>query len=123
MTRRDAPAERQDDAAWLDTLLRESRPPALDDAGFSAAVQVRIARLTATIAPAAALAAARRAAGRERQYTRWTIAGALVGALVAALAGRAAALASTIAPDAIATPGLALLLVSTVLAWLAISRS
>ena len=123
MTRPDPPGEHRDDAAWLDALLRKARPPALDDAGFGAAVQARVARLTATIAPAAALTAARRAEGRERLHARWTIAGVLVGALVAALAGRGATLASSLEPDAIATPGLALLLVSTVLAWLAISRS
>jgi hypothetical protein len=113
-------AEGEPGAALLDALLRAAQPPQLEDAGFSAKVQARIARIAATIEPAAALAGVRDAAGRERRRGRWTIAGALAGALVATLAGRGAAMADTVDPTA---PGLALLLASSVLAWLAISRN
>ncbi len=80
----------------------------------------------AVLAPAAALAAVRRAESRERANMRWTIvgtiAGTIVGALVAALPGSHGP-ADAVDPTAILLPGLALLLASTVLAWLAISRS
>jgi len=110
------------DDAWLETMLRAARSPAVEEAGFCAAVQARVAARPAVLAPAAALAAARRAEDRERANLRWTIAGTLVGGLVASLAGTGG-LAAPVDPAAILVPGFALLVASTVLAWLAISRS
>ena len=108
--------------AWLDGMLRAARSPRIDDAGFSAAVLARIAAAPAAMAPVAVLAMLRRADDRERTVRHWTIAGTLVGALVAALAGASASTPSS-DPAAILMPGLALLVASSVMAWLAISRS
>lgn len=110
------------DGAWLETMLRAARSPSIDDFGFCADVLARVAAHPAVLAPAAALAAVRDAESRERANMRWTIAGALVGTLVAALAGSHGPV-DAVEPTAILLPGLALLLASTVLAWLAISRS
>ena len=110
------------DQAWLDTLLREARSPSIADAGFSAAVLARIAATPAALAPTTLLATLRLAHERERTVRHWTIAGTLVGALVAALAGASASVPSA-DPAAILMPGLALLVASSVMAWLAISRS
>ena len=120
-TRSESQGEPGDETAWLEALLRAARPPDLDDAGFSAAVQARIAVPKGTVTPAAALAAAGQAERRVRRHGHWTIAGALVGALVAALAAQAGP-GTAVDPAANPAPALALLAASTVLAWLAISR-
>jgi len=124
MSRADAGTDSRNpaDEAWLDIMLREARSPSVADAGFSAAVLARIAATPAAPAPTAVLATLRQAHDRERTVRRWTVAGTLVGALVAALAGASASIPSA-DPAAILMPGLALLVVSTVMAWLAISRS
>ncbi len=124
MSSRDAGSDvtRPADDPWLDAVLRAARSAPIADAGFSAAVLARMAAHPVVLAPAAVLATLRRAHDRERIVRRWTIAGTLVGALVAALAGAQGSLPST-DPAAILMPGLALLVVSSVMAWLAISRS
>jgi hypothetical protein len=118
----DARGQSDADDAWLEAMLRGAQLPAIDDDGFCTRVLVRVAARPAVLAPAAALEAVRRAQSRERTNMRWTIAGTLVGALVAALSGSHGS-AGAVEPDAMLLPGLALLLASTVLAWLAISRS
>ncbi len=110
------------DDAWLETVLRAARSAPIADAGFSAGVLARIDTQPAALAPATVLATLRRAQDRERTVRRWTIAGTLVGALVAALAGAQGSVPSA-DPAALLVPGLALLVVSSVMVWLAISGS
>lgn len=118
----DIQRESSADDAWLETMLRAARSPAIDDDGFCAGVLARVAAWPAVLAPAAALATVRRAESREQANRRWTIAGTLAGTLVAVLAGSHGP-ADGVDPTTVLLPGLALLLGSTVLAGLAISRS
>ena len=109
------------DDAWLEATLRTARSPSLVDGGFSAAVLERVVMRPIALAPATALAALRRAQDRERTTARWTIAGTALGALVATLVG-AQGLAGAADPAPMLMPGLALLVASSVMAWLAIAR-
>ncbi|MDQ6685957.1 MAG: hypothetical protein M3Z16_12620 [Pseudomonadota bacterium] len=71
---------------WIERLLLSEPPGDIADAGFSAAVMLRIARLvTHRLAPAAALAAAAQRQRSEAIHTRWTLGGTLVGSVVALL--------------------------------------
>lgn len=82
---------------------------------------VRVVVRPIVLTPATALAALRRVQDRERIGKRWTIGGTRVGALFAALVG-AQGLAGLANPAAM-LPGLALLVASSVMAWLAIARN
>jgi hypothetical protein len=117
-----SPPQGSDDA-WLEALLRAAVPLPLCDDGFSAAVLARATTAPATLSPAAALAAARRDEERSRRQRRWTTAGALVGAVVAVGAGLGTGPAASTGPAAELAPVVALLVISTVLGWLAIARS
>lgn len=112
----------RDDDAWLEATMRAARSPPLADDGFSAAVLARVVARPIGLAPAVALAALRRVQHRERIGRYWTIAGTLVGALFAALVSAQGVAGPTDAATML-MPGLALLVASSVMAWLAIARN
>ena len=110
-----------DGEPWLDALLRDAQPAALDDGGFSDGVLARLAAPVATLPADAALAALRRAERNERRHVRWTVGGALVGTIVAVAATLFAGGAMLIDASAATLPVLALFAVSCGLAAVALS--
>ncbi len=69
-----------DDADWLDALLRESRPMAIEDEGFSARV---LQRLPAPLSPAQAREQLHSSARMDRRFEWFTLIGALAGSALA----------------------------------------
>ena len=70
----------QDKTDWLDSLLRESRPNAIEDEGFSAQV---MQRLPLPLSVAKVCAQLKIGARKERRFEYFTLVGALVGSVLA----------------------------------------
>lgn len=75
-------SENSENSDWLDALLSQSRPQAIDDAGFSQRVMQRIG--PQQLAAQARAAYARKAA-KDRRLEVFTVTGAVAGMMLVAL--------------------------------------